>query len=68
MTEFETDLLTLASNYPNKYEIVVDNDNIWLQRIAMDSYDECYVGGFNTYGYEFAYELLKHIGCNVRYC
>lgn len=67
-TEREVDMLTLATKHPDEYRIIVDNDSIWLERmIDEDSDEDCFVDNFNTFGCEFAYELLKHIGCNVEY-
>ena len=68
MTEREVDMLTLATKHPDEYIILVDNDGVWLERLVPDENGEYYVDGFNTYGWEFAYELLKYIGCNVEYC
>lgn len=67
-SEKEIDMLTLASKHRDEYKVVVDNDSIWLERLMADEDGEFYVDDFNTCGYEFAYELLKYMGCNVEYC
>ena len=46
---------------PEKYRIDVDNDCIFVTDLEQD---EC-VHTFSSFGYEFALELLKYIGCNA---
>ena len=46
-----------------RYIIMVDNDEIYVWDIEKDN--EAY--SFTSYGYHFALELLRHIGCEADY-
>ena len=45
----------------HRYCIRVDNDAVFVD----DTENAECVFDFNTYGWEFALELLRHIGCNA---
>ena len=66
MTKNDIRLLELAKGNPKKYQIVIDNDHIWVDNISNE--EAMFVGSFENYGYEFAYNLLNHLGYNVDYC
>ena len=48
---------------PSKYRIYVDNDCISVNDIEAHA---CSFR-FDSYGYEFALNILIHIGCNANY-
>ena len=65
-TEQEIEWLKLAIEDNNKYHIAVDNDCISIDECVdeeNDEWDSVFV--FNSYGYEFAMQLLNYIGCNA---
>lgn len=62
MNKRENDLLKLCED-TNKYTIYVDNDVIFV----VDAETDEDIGSFNNYGYEFAYDLLKNLGYNVKF-
>lgn len=49
---------------PEKYKIFVDNDDVFVCDITTDEDSEP-VYDFSEYGYEFALQLLRYIGCNA---
>lgn len=50
---------------PNSFKIVIDNDCVWVETVA-DKPEEVYT--FNSYGYQFIYDLLNDMGINVEMC
>lgn len=59
----EKEWLKKCIQHPNKYRVDVDNDAIFVT----DTKEEECVFSFDDYGYYFAVNLLKHIGCNADY-
>lgn len=65
MNEKDKEWLQRCINKPNIYKIVVDNDCQWIE--SEDSEGEIVTIDLcpNRYGWEFAIELLKYMGCNA---
>ena len=55
--------LEKCTQQPDKYKVEVDNDAIFVTDIEEN---DC-VFSFDDFGYHFALNLLKHIGCNADY-
>lgn len=62
MDKRENDLLKLCKD-TNRYTIYVDNGEVFVVDAEIDES----IGSFNNYGYEFAYDLLKNLGYNVKF-
>ena len=58
----EHNWLKKIQEFPEKYNVVIDNDAVWIQ----DEDEEVFT--FNNYGYEFIYELLNDMGINAELC
>jgi|AntRauTorcE11897_2_1112592.scaffolds.fasta_scaffold13382_2 hypothetical protein len=54
-------LLKMAKK--NNYEIVVDNDSVWV----LNKNGE-YIDSFDKYGYHLLVEIFNYIGIDARYC
>lgn len=63
LTVEEVGLLAMAKEFPEKYSIEVDNDDIFLLDLDKDRV----VGDFRLYGQEMIVALLKHIGANANF-
>lgn len=63
MNEKDKELLSLAISNPERYQVTVDNDSISV----WDMDDDKDKGSFTSFGYEFIYEMLGELGCNVQY-
>lgn len=61
MTKKDREWLEKAKANPDRYCIYVDNDCIDVE--CMESGEVLHT--FSEYGYHFAHDLLKHLGCNV---
>lgn len=49
-----------CEEFPEKYKIIVDNDEVY---VVGDNDEEVY--SFSEYGWRFALGLLRYIGCNA---
>lgn len=63
MNDTEKKWILKCKTHPDKYRIMIDNDSIFID----DMEKEEFVFEFNSYGYEFAKELLDYIGCNTEH-
>lgn len=61
MTEREEYWLWMCQRRKEEYVIEVDNDEVFVTEIKSG---EC-VFLFKNYGWQFAVDLLRYIGCNV---
>ena len=52
---------------PSEYQIIIDNDSVWVETDNINGETEC-IYGFSSYGYEFIYGLLNHLGINADMC
>lgn len=69
MTNLDKEWLKKCISEPNKYKIYVDNDDIFIVDIIKEENDEedCVLYSFSNFGYDFAYDLLDYLKCNVDY-
>ena len=61
MTPDEICWLGICKSFPQKYRIDVDNDCVFIS--DLDANEDVFI--FNHYGWEFALDLLRYIGCNA---
>lgn len=52
-------------NNPNKYQILVDNDDVFVVDIQDEEGDSLYT--FSEFGYDMLFHVLKFLKCNVEY-
>ena len=50
---------------PDKYKIFVDNDMIFVVDANNDMDTDYHT--FSNFGYDFVYDLLKYLKCNVEF-
>ena len=65
MDNLDKQWLIKCINNPKKYKIYVDNDDIFI--VDQDSEEEEVLYSFNNFGYDFIFDLLKFLQCNVDY-
>lgn len=51
---------------PNKYQILVDNDDVFVVDIQDEEWEES-LYTFSSFGYEMLFHVLKFLKCNVEY-
>lgn len=51
---------------PDKYQILVDNDDVFVVDIQDEEWDEA-LYTFSSFGYEMLFHVLKFLKCNVEY-
>lgn len=56
-----------VKSFPSLYQIIIDNDSIWVETDGENSETVC-VYNFSSYGYDFIYGLLDHLGINADMC
>lgn len=61
MTDTDRFWLDKCEEFPQKYIVYVDNDEVYVA--DMDTDEEVYT--FTVYGWRFALGLLRYIGCNA---
>lgn len=61
MNKSDIEWLEKCKSETEKYRIDVDNDCIFVTDLEQEECVYC----FSTYGYEFALELLRYVGCNA---
>jgi hypothetical protein len=66
-TEEDKYWFEIVKETPSEYQIIIDNDSVWIETDNINGVTEC-IYTFNSYGYEFIYGLLNHIGINADYC
>jgi hypothetical protein len=66
-TQEDRDWLENVKQYPSLYQIIIDNDSIWVETDNENGEAEC-LYTFSTYGYYFIHALLNDMGINVDYC
>jgi len=63
MSDKDVTLLEMTIKSPERYQITVDNDGISV----WDNKKDDFAGDFDNYGYDFIYDLLSYLKCNVEY-
>ena len=53
---------------PSEYQIIIDNDSIWVKTYDIIAHETKIVYNFSSYGYEIIYGLLKYLGINADFC
>lgn len=61
LTKEEIELLDLAILNPERYQVNVDNDDVFVVDLETDEV----AGDFRLYGYELVFALFKHMGVNT---
>lgn len=61
LTNEEIELLKLVISNHEKYQVNVDNDDVFVVDLESDEI----VGDFHLYGYELAFALFKYMGANT---
>lgn len=64
MNNTDVKWLKQVKKYPNRFKIVIDNDQIWVE----DYIDDKMVHEFNSFGEEFLCEVLNQFGCKAEQC
>jgi hypothetical protein len=64
-TQEDHDWFQRVQEHPNKYQITIDNDCVWVDTIEEEP--KC-VYIFSLHGYEFIYGLLNDMGINANFC
>jgi hypothetical protein len=72
-TEEEKKWIDKCKKFPTLYQIVVDNDSIWIDGLSDDVgddklHDTTFEFSFHDYGEDFILNLLKYIGCSADGC
>lgn len=65
MNKYDKEWLNKCIQNPDKYKIFVDNDEIFVVDAENDMEESYYT--FSNFGYDFVYDLLKYLKCNVEY-
>ena len=65
MNKEDKEWLEKCIQNPNKYKIFVDNDMIFVVDAINDMEESYYT--FTNFGYDFVYDLLKYLKCNVEF-
>lgn len=54
---------------PNRYKIIVDNDEVFVTDNITKEYDDDFMGDtthmFSSFGYELVCDLLIYMGCDA---
>lgn len=58
----------LVKESPSEYQIIIDNDSVYVETDDADSHETICVYTFNSFGYDFIYGLLNYMGINADYC
>lgn len=51
---------------PEKYQIFVDNDNVFVVDAQNDDWEEA-LYTFSAFGYDMLFHVLRFLKCNVEY-
>lgn len=51
---------------PEKYQIFVDNDDVFVVDAQNDDWEEA-LYTFSTFGYDMLFHVLRFLKCNVEY-
>lgn len=65
MNKEDKEWLEKCIQNPNKYKIFVDNDMVFVVDAINDMEESYYT--FTDFGYDFVYDLLKYLKCNVEF-
>ena len=52
-------------NNPDKYRILVDNDDVFVVDVQNEECESLYT--FSAFGYDMLFHVLKFLKCNVEY-
>lgn len=65
-TKEDEEWLKKCMENPDKYQILVDNDDVFVVDIQDEEWDEA-LYTFSSFGYEMLFHVLKFLKCNVEY-
>jgi hypothetical protein len=67
-TEEDKYWFEIVKENPTDYQILIDNDSVWVETDDNETYENICVYTFSSYGYDFIYGLLNYLGINADMC
>ena len=67
-TEEDKYWFEVVKESPSEYQIIIDNDSIWVETDDNVTGETKCIYNFSSYSYEFIHGLLNYLGINADMC